>query len=144
MPVFYSTLVRRNSCDKSSQAVINVIFAVFSTRQLKKDVQPVYTKNTFVLDSRLVEWKISSFTIARMKTFIICILFSFDHSSMFSTHAATSRIGNQGTKTFSEHEVHTLFEDCCHFYPFDIFENVKMLNKLSVLITKYIFCTNVI
>ncbi len=32
-------------------------------------------------------------------------------------HAATPRVGIQIT-IFSEHEV---FEDCCHFYPYDIF-----------------------
>ena len=37
-------------------------------------------------------------------------------------HAATPRIGIQ-TTIFSEHEV---FEDCCHFYPFDIFAKLKM------------------
>ena len=42
-------------------------------------------------------------------------------------HAATPRIGIQ-TTIFSEHEV---FEDCCHFYPFDIFaKNVKIMKKL--------------
>ena len=34
-------------------------------------------------------------------------------------HAATPHIGIQ-TTIFSEHEI---FEDCCHFYPFDIFAN---------------------
>ncbi len=33
-------------------------------------------------------------------------------------HATTPRLANQGT-IFSEHEA---FEDCYHFYPFDIFE----------------------
>ena len=43
-------------------------------------------------------------------------------------HAATPPIGIQ-TTIFSEHEV---FEDCCHFYPFDIFakkcENEKIMS----------------
>ena len=52
--------------------------------------------------------------------------------------AAPPRIGIQRT-IFSEHEV---FGDCrCHFYPFDILaKNVKIMQKLSVLITKYIIC----
>ena len=50
-------------------------------------------------------------------------------------HAATPRLGIQGT-IFSEHEV---FRDCFHFYTFDIFaKNVKIMKKLSVIITKYI------
>ncbi len=53
-------------------------------------------------------------------------------------NAATPCIGIQGT-IFSEHDV---FGDCYHFYPFDIFaENVQIIKKLSVLITKYIICT---
>ena len=49
-------------------------------------------------------------------------------------HATTPRLGIQGT-IFSEHEV---FRNCCHFYTFDIFaKNVKIMKKLSVLITKY-------
>ncbi len=46
-------------------------------------------------------------------------------------HAATPRICIQAT-IFSEHEV---FEDCCHFYPFDIFakkcENNESFNYKS-------------
>ena len=54
-------------------------------------------------------------------------------------HAATPRLGIQGT-IFSEHEV---FRDCFHFYTFDIFaKNVKIMKKLSVLITKYITSTH--
>ncbi len=53
-------------------------------------------------------------------------------------HAAIPRLGIQGT-IFSEHEV---FRDCFHFYTFDIFAKyVKIMKKLSVLITKYIICT---
>ena len=53
-------------------------------------------------------------------------------------HAATPRIGIQRT-IFSEHEV---FGDCCQSFPFDIFaKKVKIMRKLSVLITKYIICT---
>ncbi len=45
-------------------------------------------------------------------------------------HAATPRIGIQ-TTIFSEHEV---FEDCCHFYPFDIFaKKCEIMKKLSNL-----------
>ena len=54
-------------------------------------------------------------------------------------HAATPRLCIQGT-IFSEHEV---FRDCCHFYTFDIFAKiVKIMKKLSVLITKYLICAN--
>ena len=53
-------------------------------------------------------------------------------------HAATPRLSIQAT-IFSEHEV---FRDCFHFYTIEIFaKNVKM-KKISVLITKYIICTN--
>ncbi len=51
-------------------------------------------------------------------------------------HAATPCLGIQGT-IFSEHEV---FRDCFHFYHFRNF--CKKMKKLSVLITKYIICTN--
>ena len=48
------------------------------------------------------------------------------------------RIGIQ-TTIFSEHEV---FEDCCHFYPFDILaKNCENNEKIMSLITKYIICT---
>ena len=50
-------------------------------------------------------------------------------------HAANPRIGIQGT-IFSEHEV---FGECCHFFiPFRY--SCKKMQKLSVLITKYIIC----
>ena len=54
-------------------------------------------------------------------------------------HAATPRLGMQGT-IFSEHE---LFQNCYHFYSFDNFaKNVKIMKKISVLITKYLICIN--
>ena len=50
--------------------------------------------------------------------------------------ALVSKLGT----IFSEHEV---FRDCCHFYTFDIFAKImKIMKKLSVLITKYTICTN--
>ena len=60
-------------------------------------------------------------------------------------HAATPRICIQ-TTIFSEHEV---FEDCCHFYPFDIFAkkcenyenmsfNYKIYNLHSFLVSNTI------
>ncbi len=53
-------------------------------------------------------------------------------------HAATLRIGIQ-TTIFSEHEV---FEDCCHFYPFDIFEKKCENNEKNLSFNyKYIICT---
>ena len=43
-------------------------------------------------------------------------------------HAATPRIGIR-TTIFSEHEV---FEDCCHFYPFDIFAKIYENNEKNM------------
>ena len=47
-------------------------------------------------------------------------------------HAATPRIGIQ-TTIFSEHKV---FEDCCHFYPFDIFAK-KCENNEKIMSFNY-------
>ena len=62
-----------------------------------------------------------------------CIM-NYESKTRNTCHAKTPRLGVQKT-IFSGHEV---FRYCCHFHPFDILQkNMKIMKKLSVLITKY-------